>query len=276
MASLCLCVLVTAGCTGTVDNETATTPTATPLPSAPAVSINETPVQYAEVNGVSLAYREFGEGDPLLLITGFGEVMEDWNETFVGMLAEEYHVYMYDHRAMGHSGEGDAPYTLPQLSDDAAGLVDALGHESMHIYGVSMGSSVSQQLVVDHPETVRKLVLSSPSYIVGPNETATLYTLVIESAGDPSLPEGVRKEAGAILAWEGTYDGLSGITNDVMLLVGTDDVITPDSIAVQMAGEIEGSWLVRFKGIPHVGSAYAPEEYGRVVLTFLEVDESPE
>ncbi|TAJ44088.1 alpha/beta fold hydrolase [Methanofollis fontis] len=270
-AFLCLCLCVTAGCTGTVEDRTAAVPEATPTP----VSINDTPVQYAEVNGVSLAYREFGEGDPLLLVPGFGGVMDGWNETFIGILAGHYHVYTYDHRAMGYSGDNDDPYTIPQLADDAAALMGALGYESMHVYGVSMGSSVSQQLVIDHPEKVRKLVLSSPTYSVGLNETTVLYGLIVESAEDPSTPAGERKEAEANLVWEGTYDGLSGITNDVMLLVGTDDVLTPDAVAVQMAGEIEGSWLVRFKGVPHAGSHYAPVEYGEIVLTFLGMDESP-
>lgn len=272
---VCLCLLLTAGCTGTADNRTAATATTIPSPSALPVSFNETPIQYADVNGISLAYREFGSGEPLLLITGFSEVMEDWNETFVGILARQYHVYIYDHRAMGHSGDKDAPYTIPQLADDAAGLMDALGYESMNVYGVSMGSSVSQQLVIDHPEKVRKLILSSSTYSIGLNETKTLYDTLVACAGNTSLPVGLQKEASANLAWNGTYDGLSGITKDVMLIVGTADEVTPDAVSVRMAGQIQGSWLVRFKGIPHAGSSYAPEEYGRTVLTFLDMNETP-
>lgn len=278
LCTVCLLVcllLLTAGCTGTGGNETAATPTATPSPSALPVSFNETPIQYADVNGVSLAYREFGSGEPLLLITGFSEVMEDWNETFVGILAGQYHVYIYDHRAMGHSGDNDVPYTIPQLSDDAAGLMDALGYESMNVYGVSMGSSVSQQLVIDHPEKVRKLILSSSTYSVRLNETKTLYDTLVACAGNTSLPVGLQKEASANLAWNGSYDGLPGITKDVMLIIGTDDEVTPDAVSVRMAGQIPGSWLVRFKDIPHAGSSYAPEEYGRTVLTFLGTNETP-
>lgn len=60
-----------------------------------------------------------------------------------------------------------------------------------------------------------------------------------------------------------------------MLVVGTDDDLTPDSIAVQMAEQIDGSWLVRFKGVPHAGSYDAPVQYGEVVLTFLGTYISP-
>lgn len=265
-----LCLIATAGCTGTDSNGQNTTQSIKSW-----VSINDTPIQYADVNGVSLAYREFGAGEPLLMIMGFGGVMEGWNETFIGTLAGKYHVYIYDHRAMGHSGDNDAPYTIEQLADDAAGLMDALGYESMNVYGVSMGSSVSEQLVIAHPETVRKLVLSSATYSVRLNETRTLYNILVETADDPAQPAGVRKEAEANLAWGGVYDNLSGIKNDVMLITGTADALTPDPVAVRIAGQIDGSWLVRFKDIPHAGSSYAPEEYGAIVLTFLGMDESP-
>ena len=84
----------------------------------------------------------------------------------------------------------------------------------------------------------------------------------------------VRKEAIANLEYEGSYDGLSVITDDVMLITGTADDITPVPVALEIADQIEGSWFVRFRGIPHVGSAYAPGEYAGVVATFLETDES--
>ncbi len=60
-----------------------------------------------------------------------------------------------------------------------------------------------------------------------------------------------------------------------MLVVGSDDVLTPDAVAVRMTGQINDSWLVRFKGLPHVGSHDAPVEYGENALNFLEMDESP-
>ena len=274
LASLCLCLCVAAGCTGAVDEGT---PPAVPEATPATVSIEDTPVQYAEVNGVNLAYREFGEGDPLLLIDGFTGVMDGWNETFISLLAGHYHVYTYDHRAMGYSGDNDDPYTIPQLADDAAGLMGALGYESMHVYGVSMGSMISQQLVVDHPDKVRKLILSSPDcFNIRLIQTTEDYDQFVSSyVEDPSTSTGIRKEAEAILTWNGTYDDLSGITKDVMLVVGTDDDLTPDAIAVQMAEQIDGSWLVRFKGVPHAGSYDAPVQYGEVVLTFLETDVSP-
>jgi pimeloyl-ACP methyl ester carboxylesterase len=138
-----------------------------------------------------------------------------------------------------------------------------------------MGSSISQQLVIDHPECVRKLVLDSVTYSIRVPETQLLFSIINKTAADPTQPAGVRDEAQANLAWNGSWASLSGINKDVMLVVGTSDLLTPDAVTVRMAGQINGSWLVRFKDLPHVGSHYAPVEYGENALDFLGMDESP-
>jgi pimeloyl-ACP methyl ester carboxylesterase len=273
-----LCLLATAGCT--TASPPASAPATCPALQAaqhyPVVSINVTPVRYAQVNGVTLGYREFGSGEPLLMIPGFGATMDnEWNETFLGILASKYHVYIYDHRGMGYSSTNNATPSIPLYADDAAMLMTALGYDSMHVYGVSMGSSISQQLVIDHPERVRKVVLDSVTYSIRVPETKLLFSIINKTAADPTQPAGVRDEAQANLAWNGSWASLSGINKDVMLVVGTDDVLTPDAVTVRMAGQINGSWLVRFKDLPHVGSHYAPVEYGENALDFLGMDESP-
>ncbi|MFA6224863.1 MAG: alpha/beta hydrolase [Methanoregula sp.] len=272
--AITICLIATAGCMGTSGNAQ---PAATcqVISHYPVVSYNETPVKYAQVNGVTLGYREFGAGEPLLMVEGFGNTIGDWNQTFIGILASKYHVYTYDNRGMGYSSNSNATPTIPLYADDAAALMTALGYDSMHVYGVSMGSSISQQLVIDHPERVRKLVLDSNAYSVRIPETHKLLNTIESAAVSPAMTDGVHKEAQANLAWNGSWDGLSGIHNDVMLVVGTADVLTPDPVSVRMAGQINGSWLVRFKGLPHVGSHYAPVEYGENALAFLGMNESP-
>lgn len=275
-----ICLLVTTGCTS-APSTPGTPVTVTSLPvtqavrGAQPVSFNATPVQYAKVNGVTLGYREFGSGEPLLMAQGFGATIDDWNETFIGILASKYHVYTYDHRGMGYSSDNNATPTIALYADDAAALMPALGYDSMNVYGVSMGSSVSQQLVIDHPERVRKLVLDSVTYSIRIPETKLLYDIIVVSGVNPNQTEGVHRESQANLAWSGSWDHLSGINKSVMLVVGTADVLTPQTVTVQMAGQINGSWLVRFKGLPHFGSKYAPVQYGENALDFLGMDESP-
>ncbi|WML68508.1 MAG: Putative aminoacrylate hydrolase RutD [Methanoregula sp. SKADARSKE-2] len=175
------CLVLLAGCTGTP----ATGQSTCVQPAQPApVSIAKTPVKYKEVNGVRLAYWEFGSsGEPVLLIEGFGAMVANtsplkaaWNQTFLGILSSKYHVYAYDHRGMGYSSTNNATPTIPLYADDAAGLITALGYESMHVYGASMGSSTAQQLVLDHPEKVRKLILDSNTYDARTPECSGLYT----------------------------------------------------------------------------------------------------
>jgi pimeloyl-ACP methyl ester carboxylesterase len=250
-------------------------PEGTAVQVYPVASFNETPVQYAQVNGVTLGYREFGSGEPLLMVEGFGAIMDNWNETFIGILATKYHVYIYDHRGMGYSTDNNATPSISQYADDAAALMTALGYGSMNVYGVSMGSSVSQQLAIDHPESVRKLILDSSTYSIRIPETKILRGFIEAASNNSTLSEGIHEEARANLAWNGSFDGLSSNRKDVMLVVGTNDVMTPDPVSVQMAKQINGSWLVRFKGLPHVGSHYAPIEYGENTLAFLGMDESP-
>ncbi len=277
-----ICLLAVAGCTN--NSGTCPAPAAGQVILQPSpVSINATPVQYKEVNGVRLAYREFGSsGEPILLIEGFGGTVanatplkDSWNETFLGILSSKYHVYAYDHRGMGYSSDNNVTHTIPLYADDAAKLIKALGYDSMHVYGASMGSSTAQQLVIDHPERVRKLILDSNTYDARIPECKNLLAVLKADAYDPNQTAGVRNEAQANLAWNGTWDGLSGIHKDVMLVVGTSDVLTPDPVSVRMAGQINGSWLVRFKGLPHVGSHYAPVQYGENALYFLGMNESP-
>jgi len=275
--AITLCLILAAGCTGTTGTASTSPPPApqASLQNYPAVSINATPVQYKEVNGVKIGYREFGSGEPLLMITGFDGTMDKWNETFIGILATKYDVYTYDPRGMGYSSDNNSTPVLSQYSDDAAELITALGYNSMHVYGVSMGSSTAQQLVIDHPEKVRKLVLDSVTYSIRLNETKLLLGINEQVNASPSQPAGVRREAQANLAWNGSWDNLSGIHKDVMLVEGTADILTPDPISVRMAGQINGSWLVRFKGIPHFGSNSAPVQYGENALFFLGTNESP-
>ena len=262
----------TAGCVSTPS--VASPGQAPPAPGYSALSIEATPVQYADANGVRLAYREFGSGEPLLVIVGFGATMEQANDTAISVLAANYHVYLYDHRGMGHSSAGDETPTIPLYADDAASLIPALGHESMHVYGTSMGSFIAQELALNHPGRVRRMILDSSAYSIHVPETRYLKDYLDTVAADPASPPGLRDEARAMLAWNGTWDRLPGLHKDVLLVVGTEDTITPAVLSYQMAGQINGSWLVRFEGLPHAGGDRAPVTYGETAVHFLRMDGS--
>jgi pimeloyl-ACP methyl ester carboxylesterase len=277
------CFIFAAGCTSVTTTPPSSNPTAVPTATTPAgkyptVSINSTPVKYARVNGVDLAYREYGSGgEPILLQEGFGETQDTaWNATFLGLLATKYHVYTYDYRGVGYSNDTPGNHTILEYANDAAALMPALGYSSMNVYGQSLGSCISQELVINHPERVRKLGLDSVSYSIRIPECQNLFNKIQSVANNTTqAPLGIKKEAYACLAWNGTWNNLSGIQKNTMLVVGTADNITPQAVAVQIAGQINGTWLVRFKDLPHVGNHEAPVEYGENALDFLGMNESP-
>ena len=111
----------------------------------------------ATIDGVNIHYTEAGGGEPLLLIMGYGMPGEAWlgSLPFLGGFRAIY----YDNRGTGRSDRPAGPYTIVQMADDAAGLLDHLGIPRAHVYGVSMGGMIAQELVLRHPTKVRSLVL---------------------------------------------------------------------------------------------------------------------
>jgi len=110
------------------------------------------------VNGVRLEYDLQGIGDPLVLIHG----AQGDRSMFAGIapkFAAQYRVLTFDQRGSGLSEKPDMEYSMAMLADDTAALMDQVGFSSAHIIGVSMGGMIAQELVLRHPQKVRRLVL---------------------------------------------------------------------------------------------------------------------
>ncbi|MDX6697449.1 MAG: hypothetical protein QOE65_846, partial [Solirubrobacteraceae bacterium] len=114
---------------------------------------------YADVDGRCLHYVRRGEGEPLLLIQGMSGNHLHWGDELLDLLTQDFEIVAYDHRGIGHSDAAAGPFTIVELARDAAGLMDALGWESAHVMGISMGGMVAQELALDHPDRVRTLTL---------------------------------------------------------------------------------------------------------------------
>jgi 3-oxoadipate enol-lactonase len=113
----------------------------------------------ARVGEVELSYERTGSGPPLLAIMGMSGTLLSWGEPFLGPLRESFEVIAYDHRGVGESSRMEAPFTIADLAEDAAGLLDALELDSVHMLGISMGGMVAQELALAQPERVRTLAL---------------------------------------------------------------------------------------------------------------------
>jgi len=107
----------------------------------------------------SLSYVRRGAGEPLLLIMGMGGHHQMWREDFLRLLEPHFDVVAYDHRGIGDSDRADEPFSVADLADDAAGMIGAVGWSSAHVFGISLGGMVAQELVLRHPSSVRSLTL---------------------------------------------------------------------------------------------------------------------
>ena len=114
---------------------------------------------FAELDGRRLFYQRQGTGVPLLMIQGMAGHHQIWGEPLIGGLAENFDVISYDHRGVGESTDVPGDFGTADLASDAAALLDALGVASAHVFGISLGGAVAQQLVTHHPSRVRGLVL---------------------------------------------------------------------------------------------------------------------
>ena len=112
----------------------------------------------ARVNGIRLHYERHGRGEPLLLITGF-TISSAVFEPVLDLYGQRFECLIYDNRGFGRSGAPMRPTSMAELAADAAGLLSALGVESAHAYGLSMGGMIAQELAIRFPERVRGLVL---------------------------------------------------------------------------------------------------------------------
>ena len=164
------------------------------------------------VNGLELFHQRRGAGEPLLLIQGMSGTHLSWGDPFAGAL-DGFDVVSYDHRGIGRSARIDTPFSIVDLAEDAAALLDALGWESAHVLGISMGGMVAQELALRHPERIRTLTLGC-TYCGGPgSELAPQATIERLSAGMLSGDRELAIRTGfeinvsaAFAAQDGAYD----------------------------------------------------------------------
>jgi pimeloyl-ACP methyl ester carboxylesterase len=160
----------------------------------------------AQTNGIELEYEAFGDPSKptVLLIMGLGVQMLGWDERFCNMLADRgFFVIRFDNRDVGLSTHTEGPipnplelmagnfssatYTLDDMADDTAGLLDHLGIAAAHVAGVSMGGMIGQTLAARHPERVLSLasiMSTTGNSEVGQPTQAAIAALITPMPGD--------------------------------------------------------------------------------------------
>jgi pimeloyl-ACP methyl ester carboxylesterase len=123
-----------------------------------------------DASGTELHYLRAGEGEPLLLIQGMSATHLTWGRPFLDELERSFDCVVFDNRGMGLSGPAEMPFEIADMAADTVGLLDALGLETAHVVGISMGGMIAQELALAHPERIRTLTLGA-TYCGGPEGT---------------------------------------------------------------------------------------------------------
>ena len=257
-----------------------------------------------KVGDINMYYEIHGEGEPLLMIMGHSGTTALWGPT-IPLLAREYRVIAFDNRGIGYSEAVDLPLSTNTMADDTAGLLDALGIDSAHVYGASMGGMIAQELALHHPEKVVSLILGctgpgGPQAAL-PDETAAfaeqmaamsqedlakmmpamLYPpefmernpkAVEETIGwlmEKPIPPWVRvRQTEAVMAHD-TYERLPQIKAPTLVIGGEKDILIPVEFQRLLASRIPNAELVMWEDGGHGFGLQKPDEMNNVVLDFL-------
>src|SRR6185295_1310735 len=143
----------------------------------------------------TIHYTPQGQGEPLLLIMGYRGSSFMWGEELLTLLARHLQVISFDNRGTGLSDKPETLYTIPMMADDAAGLLRHLGVQRAHVFGVSMGGMIAQELALRHPQMVQRLILGCTS-CGGPQAVLASHEVLTRLIPPPELPraEAIRRQ----------------------------------------------------------------------------------
>ena len=255
--------------------------------------------------GVQLSYEQYGEGEPLILITGFAAGAWIWFRQ-TGSLSKLFRTITFNPPGIGKSEFRERPAQMRLLADDLAKLMRQLGIDRAHILGASFGGFVAQEFALSYPEKTRSLVLSCTSF-GGPHHVPpaaeVLGTLASkedfntearvrrnlvpafspEFARDhPALVEQVIELRMANPVDERAYlwqitaavtfnaEGrVPDITAPTLVITGDADSVVPPQNSRNLARQIPGAKLLIVEGGSHLFFIEKSEEFNSAVINFL-------
>ena len=259
-------------------------------------------------NGQELFYEVHGDGPALVLLMGIGYDSSLWTLQQVPVLCSRFRVIILDNRDAGRSSRADHPYTIADMADDVAGLLDALGIPRTHLLGLSMGSMIGMAFALRHADRLDRLVLAGPGAaparsavdpisiwnwvkandpsgeVFGGQQLTWLFSsaflrnkaavqdtiALLASNPNPVDPEAYDRQARAYLQFD-ALDRLGGIKAPTLVIVGEQDLLTPPWIANEVASGIPGAQfkIVTGDGSSHLVPLERPDEFNQLVMDFL-------
>jgi pimeloyl-ACP methyl ester carboxylesterase len=128
-----------------------------------SVNIQDIPLEKVRIGDIDIAYKMFGQGDPIILFNGASDNMDAWDPSFLTGISSNHTVIAFDQRGIGNTTAGSKPYTYLQLANDTAGLLDALKIPKADVMGYSLGGHIAQAFTISYPDKVNSLILVATS-----------------------------------------------------------------------------------------------------------------
>lgn len=250
---------------------------------------------------MSLDYQVRGNGEPLVLISGLGGLAAFWDKT-AEYLATHYKVITFDHPGMGKSSLEGKP-TISGIVDAVISILDELDIQSAHILGHSTGGIVTQNLALDHPDRVRKIILSSTwakpdkrfkdffdlrQVILEKSGTEAYSTftkligytpawyaehlapteLIDFTKENQSIDAVMIKDRIDMLLNNNRIDELGSLNNPALIIGSLDDQIVPYYHSFELNSLIKNSKVIDVTGGHFVPNVY-PSKYADIVKEFI-------
>ena len=270
----------------------------------------DAPTRRLTAGGVTYAYRELGPkgATPVVFLVHLGATLDNWDPRIIDPIAAHHHVVTFDNRGVGAS-TGHVPHSIEEMADDAATFITALGFDRVDIFGFSLGGMVAQALVAQHPDLVRKLILTGTGPAGGRDidkVARTTYYDILRAALTRSDPKeflffnrnATGKRAGrafvqrleertvdrdaaislrafqmqlrAIKRWgRSTPADLSQVTQPTLIANGDNDRMVPSVLSEDLHRRVPGSDLVIYPDAGHGGIFQYHDAFAPLAVAFL-------
>ena len=260
---------------------------------------------YADSQGTKIYYQVRGDGEPLVLIMGFGADGNVWDK-HVAEYQKHFSCILIDNRGVGNSDQPSGPYSTSMMADDVVAVMNQAGVEKARVAGISMGGAISQQLALNYPERVQSLALIStwPRFnnyaktvyqnlkklrvTSKPADFMELLQLWIfappfyeqgmqdlisgqQGAADnpnPQTRDGFEGQLDACIG-HNVVDQLHRISVPTLITVGDMDIFTPPEFSKILHDGIKGSIYVNFPTGGHVHHWEDLDRFNKVTTEFL-------